>query len=165
MPGPAANTRDFSKKRVPVFFTIDDDRFDCYKALDFDQLRRFAGLARGISKLATPVSVEDSVEDQVDAATDAIDRVADVMKIVMKKKSYQSFISRLRPTDEQREDDDFEPIDPVQLMDIVKWLMEIYTSRPTQPSSTSVAGSTTDDGGSPSTAGASHAAGEPSTST
>ena len=163
MTGPAAKTRDFSKKRPPVFFTIDETRYDCYKALDFDQLRRFAGMARGIGKLAA--DAEENVEDQVDAATDAIDRVADVMKIVMKKKSYATFNAKLRPSDEEREADDFEPIDPVQLMDIVKWLMEIYTNRPTQPSPSSATGSTIDDGGSSSAAGASPAAGEPTSST
>lgn len=161
MSGPA-QTRDFSKKRVPVYFTIDDTRFDCYRALDFEQLRRFANLARGIGDLKS-TGEEGSESDQVEAATDAIDRVCDVMKIVMKKVSYQAFISKLRPTDEQREAEDFEPIDPVQLMDIVKWLMEIYTKRPTQPSSSSHTGSTSDDGGSSSTAGVSLTDGAPLT--
>lgn len=151
--GPAI-TRDFSKKRPPVFFTIDDYRYDCYKTLDFEQLRRFANLARGIGSLAeTAEDGDGDVEDQVEAATNAIDRVCDVMKIVMKKKSYEPFVAKVRPTDVQREDDDFEPIDPNQLMDIVKWLMEVYTKRPTQPSSSSSTGSTSGGGGSSSTAG------------
>lgn len=154
--GPAI-TRDFSKKRPPVFFTIDDERYDCFKALDFEQLRRFVELSRSIGSLS--VDAEESDDSQIDAASSAIDRVCDVMKIVMKKKSYAVFVTKVRPTDDEREADDFEPVDPIQLMDIIKWLMETYTSRPTQPSSSSSTGSDNGDGGTSSTAGASLEAG------
>lgn len=151
-----ARTRDFSKKRTPVFFTIDGQRYDCFKALDFAQLRLFAALARGVSHLNAERSESEPGEvDEVEAATAAIDRILELMKIVMKKASYAIFASKLRPTDEEREADDFEPVDPYQLMDIVKWLMETYTNRPSQPSSSLSPGSISDDGGSSSTAGAS----------
>lgn len=155
-----AHTRDFTKKRMPVYFTIDDVRYNCYKALDLDQLRRFAQMAQSLSSFVKSVQnedadVEDKLAESADAASAVVDKILDLMKIVMKKVSFAVFATKVSPTDADREDDDFEPIDPVQLMDIVQWLMGIYTKRPTQPSSISSDGSTSDDGGSSSTAGAS----------
>jgi len=157
---PRRQTRDFSKKRPPVDFTIDEIRYDCFKALDLNQLAEFANLTRNLGEISKgfedgePTSVENA-RDAAARSTEAIDRIANLMKIVMRKASYGAFIARLRPTDEEREDPDFEPIDYTQLLDIVKWLMEVYTDRPSKPSSTSSTGSETDDGGTSSTAGAS----------
>lgn len=161
-----AHTRDFSKKRLPVFFTIDGRRYDCFKALDLDQLTRFAGLTKNLGDISKALSPDD--EDAVDVAaestTAAIDKIAGLMKIVMKKASYATFMTYLRPTEDEREEEDFEPIDYVQLLDVVRWLMEVYTGRPTKPSSESSTGSETDDGGTSSTAGVSLEELEPVTS-
>lgn len=152
-----AHTRDFTKRRMPVNFTIDGDRFDCYKALDFDQLRRFAALAQGLSSFVKIVKDDEEVDEAaaMKSASLAIDKILEIMKIVMKKQSYGVFVTKVKPSEEDREDDDFEPVDPVQLMEIVQWLMGIYTNRPTQPPSSSSAGSSSVDGGSSSTAGVS----------
>lgn len=160
MTQPRPHTRDFSKKRPPVYFTIDDIRYDCFKALDLNQLAEFANLTRNLSEISRDLDDENEldVETARDAATrstEAIDRVANLMKIVMKKASYVVFMTRLRPSEEDREEPDFEPIDYVQLLDIVRWLMEVYTGRPFKQSSTSSDGSETDDAGTSSTAGAS----------
>lgn len=157
-----ARTRDFTKKRPPVRFTIDEVTYHCYKALDLDQLRRFANMASELARLKAEMDTneEDTARaavSAVDSAQLAIDKISSLMKIVMKKVSYAEFVARLQPSDELRESDDFEPIDHKQLLDIVKWLMEIYTERPSQPSSNSSATSPTDDGGTSSTAGASDA--------
>ena len=152
-----AHTRDFSRRRPPVYFTIDDVRFDCHRALDLEQLRRFANLAAGMGSLVADAQDIEQATRSAEVAADAIDRILGVMKIVMKKSSYLPFAARVKPTDEDRERDDFEPVDHLQLTDIIKWLMGVYTNRPSQPSSNSPAGSASDDGGSSSTAGASPA--------
>lgn len=153
-----AHTRDFSRKRLPVFFTIDDIRYDCYKALDLGQLQQFANLARGLRSLKideTDMTPEETAFASADSAEAAVDHIAKLMKTVMKKASFSVFITKLKPTEEERESDDFEPIDHTQLIDAVKWLMEVYTARPTQPSSSSSTGSETGETGTSSTAGAS----------
>lgn len=157
-----ARTRDFSKKRPPVYFTIDDVRYDCYKALDFDQLRRFAGMASNMSQLSADLKIKDDGDEEdelaaVSAAQEAITQIGNLMKIVMKKTSYATFMEKFAPSDEDRERDDFEPIDHTQLLDIVKWLMEVYTDRPSRPSSNSSDSSSNGDGGASSTDGASPA--------
>ena len=160
MTQPRPHTRDFSKKRAPVYFTIDDIRYDCFKALDLNQLAAFAGLTKNLGDITKDFENEepessDAAQHAAERSTEAIDKIANLMKIVMKKASYLTFISRLRPSEEEREADDFEPIDHTQLLDIVRWLMEVYTGRPSKPSSTSSTGLETDDGGTSSTAGAS----------
>jgi hypothetical protein len=147
-----AHTRDFSKKRLPIFFTIDEDRFDCFKSLDLEQLRRFANLSR---ELRVTAHEDDDEQAQAERAMDRAGNIGSIMKIVLKRESYARFIARLQPDDDTRELDDFEPIDPHQLVDIIRWLMEIYTGRPIEPSSSSSAGSRIDDGGTSSTAGVS----------
>lgn len=160
MTQPRPQTRDFSKKRPPVYFTIDGTRYDCFKALDLDQLTQFAGLTKSFSEIAQDISDDDvtspeRIEETAGSTSAAIDKIAGLMKIVMKKASYSVFISKLRPSEEERNADDFEPVDYTQLLDIVKWLMEVYTGRPSKPSSTSSDGSESADGGTSSTAGAS----------
>lgn len=145
-----AHTRDFTQKRPPVHFTIAEERFNCYKALDMDQLRRFANMARELRVDAT----DANDADQAAVSMEKIGKIGDLMRIVLKKESATRFIAILNPDEEKRESDDFEPIDPFQLLDIVKWLMEIYTKRPTEPSSTSQPGSTNGETGTYSTAGA-----------
>lgn len=160
MTQPRPHTRDFSKKRPLVFFTIDDVRYDCFKALDLEQLAQFAGLTRSFSEIAGNFTENgevsaDEVDEAAESTTAAVDKIAGLMKIVMKKASYSVFISKLRPTAEEREAEDFEPIDYLQLLDIVRWLMEVYTGRPTKPSSNSSSMLETDDAGTSSMAGAS----------
>lgn len=159
-----AHTRDFSKKRLPVFFTIDGRRYDCFKALDLDQLTRFAALTKNLGDISKTLTsgdaddvevVEVDADEAVESTSVAINKISGLMKIVMKKASFATFMTYLQPTEDEREDDDFEPIDYTQLLDVVKWLMEVYTGRPTKPSSDSSTGSESDDGGTSSTAGAS----------
>lgn len=148
-----AHTRDFSRKRLPVFFTIDDVRYDCYKALDMGQLQQFARLASNLSSITEDLKDSDETAQTAESASHAIDRISGLMKIVMKKASFAVFIAKFKPTDDEREADDFEPIDHTQLTDIIRWLLEVYTGRPTQPSSSSSTGSETDDGGTSSMGG------------
>ena len=160
MTQPRPHTRDFSKRRPPVFFTIDDIRYNCFKALDLEQLAQFAGLTKGFSEISGGFAEDgevnaDKIDEAAESTTAAVDKIAGLMKIVMKKASYLVFISKLRPTEEEREAEDFEPVDYLQLLDIVRWLMEVYTGRPTKPSSNSSSGSESDDAGTSSTAGAS----------
>lgn len=138
-PGQRTVTRDFTKKRSIIEFTIDGDVFRCKKALDLPRLQRLVNEFRDGDKL------------KEDTAVDAISRI---MALLLRRDSYAVFAHRYTPGDDVDIDaEDFEPIDAEQVMDIVRWVMEQYTGRPTKPSSTSSGGSETDDAGTSSTVG------------
>lgn len=134
MTGQQFITRDFSRRRLPINFTADGDTFRCQKALPMGHL----------GKLAT-VMVKSADDETVDP-NEAINRIKQVMKLVMKKESYARFLERFEPElDEEGNivDEDWEPFDQNQLMDTVKWLVEVYTKDLTQSSSSSSTGSET----------------------
>lgn len=122
-------SRDFTKKHEDVYFTIDEDRFDCWPTLISDDLK------------AMGKAIGSGIE-----ADNAVEKIDEVFAIVMQPESFENF--RRRTADRRR------PIDIMQIGEIIVWLTEVYTKRPTQPSSTSSSGSETDDGGSSSTDGA-----------
>ena len=122
-------SRDFTKKREPVWFTIDPERYDCYAVLPLEDLQAFA------ETIGTDVSVAN-----------VIDKIKLVMKLVMEPESYDRFLVRMA----NRQD----PVDPRQLMEIAEWLVEVYTNRPTAQPSSSSSGSPAVEPGSSSTAGA-----------
>lgn len=122
-------SRDFTKKRDDVFFTVDDDRFDCWPGLIADDLKALGEV------MGEGISVDNAVE-----------KLYAVFNIVMQRESFNRFDERMH--------DRMRPIDLRQFTDIIEWLVEVYTGRPTQPSSTSSSGSGNGDAGSSSTAGA-----------
>lgn len=134
--------RDFSRKRRPVYFTISEVTYHCVKALPADELQEMMNRLRG-----------SNVDD-----TNAVARVIDVLQVCMIGDSHAALVTKIK-TD--RDD----PIDLEQLGEIVEWLVEVYTNRPTKPSSGSSTGSPSDDGGTSSTAGAPLVVSHPSSST
>lgn len=103
-----------------------------------------------------PESGED-VKMNSDIGTRVLERVTPILKLMMKKESFKRFMIRFKPVvdeDGAVVDENWEPIDHEQLLEIIQWLTEQYTGRPTEPSSNSSGGSPSDDGTSPSTAGA-----------
>lgn len=140
-PGQRTVTRDFTKKRPIIEFTIDDDVFRCKKALDLPRLQRFVAEFRDLNNIKNE---------------DAVDAIGRMMQVMLRRESYARFAHRFTPGDDVDVDaDEFEPIDHEQVMDIIRWVMEQYTNRPTKPSSTSSDGSGSDDAGTSSMAGAS----------
>jgi hypothetical protein len=107
--------RDFSKKQTPIYFVVDDDRFDCVKGLSPIKLQEFV---RTIRKNTTDES-------------NAIDKILEAMKMILLPPSYERFIERMQG------DDDKNLIDMEQLSQITEWVLEAYTGRPLAVSSTS----------------------------
>lgn len=125
-----ARFRDFTKKRSPIYFTVGDDRFDCVKALSPKKLQEFVAASRG-------TATDES---------NVVDRVINAMKFIVVQAQFPRFVELL--------DDDEDPIDVEQLLDIIGWAVETYGVRPTVASSNSSTTLATDDAGTSSTAGA-----------
>ncbi len=137
-------TRDFTRKRPLIEFTIDEDEFRCKKALDLTRLQNFMNRYRDSAGLKE---------------SEAVDAISSIMKLVLRRDSYVKFSERFTPSDDVDTDaEDFEPIDHTQVIDIIRWVMEQYTGRPTEPSPSSSAGSENGGAGTSSTVGASPAA-------
>lgn len=119
--------KDFTRKRTPVFFTIEGERFDCYSAIALPSLQEIVEVAQ-----------EFSTETAVESFTA-------FFKIVMEEAGAVRLEEMLK--------DKRNPLDQEQAVEIMQWLLEVYGLRPTQPSSESSPGSPTDDAGTPSEAG------------
>lgn len=126
--------RDFSKKRTPVNFILDNgtaegERFECYPALALPSLQEITTIAEAMT------------------AENATESFAEFFRVVLQPESADRMENKLK--------DRMNPLDPEQANDVMSWLMEVYGLRPTQPSSDSSDGSPTGDAGTPSVAGAS----------
>lgn len=116
MSSDTANFRDFTKKRPPIYFIIDEDRFDCHKALSAVDLQKALERFR------------DSKSDGSDVTADNVmQKILSALELLLKPDSFTKFHVALY--DETRE----EPIGLDQLKDIFEWLIEQYTQRPTSP--------------------------------
>jgi hypothetical protein len=129
--------KDFTKKRVPVKFQIDDDVFECVSGLSIFALQDVIKLWRG-SDLAQTIKDGD--------AGKIVEMLSGIFKIFVQTESFDLFMTRLSDTRQ--------PIDIQQLLEIVSWIVEVYTRRPTQPSLDSSNSSQNDDGGTSSLVGA-----------
>ena len=110
--------RDFTKKRKPVNFRIDDDVFHCVEALLPDTLE----------ELMTLVKTRADAGD-ADRAAAVVGKLRDIFKLFLLDDSYELFASRLgNPR---------KPIDIQQLLEIIQWIVEVYTKGRTTPSSDS----------------------------
>lgn len=125
--------KDFTRKRKPVQFKIDDDVFDCVTALGTEDIQELITVFRGTG------SVEDDNADEISKTAAVIARIREAFKLFLLPDSYVVFLERLK--------DRRNPVDPLQLLEIVQWIVEIYTKRPTEPSPNSSSGSQIVDGG------------------
>jgi hypothetical protein len=130
--------KDFTKKRKPVRFAIDPDVFECAVALTPDALQEI------VSRFRSEDFVEAREARDVDRVMKGVREIFEIF--LLDPKTYAKFVSRLG--------DKKNPIDIHQLLEIVHWVIGIYTDRPTQPSPSSSSGSESDDGGISLTAGA-----------
>jgi len=149
-----ARFRDFTKKREPLFFTIGEQRFNCYSSLSPKRLQQAIGTFR-----ETKAAMSDGVDEQ--NADEAVERVLNVMAFFIKPKSFVRFrdLVMREPDDEEDEEGDGagdDDVDIRQLLEIVQWLVEQQGMRPTQPSSDSSITSAIGDGGTSSMDGAPH---------
>lgn len=137
-----AHFRDFTKKRPPVYFHLNDERFDCAKAINPKKLQRAMNTFRGLK-----TDIEKGVDES--NVADLLDRISDTMVFFMKAESYERFHALINDEDAD------EPVDHEQLVAILTWLLgEVYSARPSKPSSDSTTTSPIDGTGTISTDGA-----------
>lgn len=112
-------TRDFSKPRSAITFTIDGDLFTAAPALPGETLVQF------VSRFSGDEGTDRTPAEQLNEWREALE-------LVLLPESYELFVSRMR--------DRARPIEVDQMSDVIVWLLEQYGLRPTQPSSPSVPG-------------------------
>jgi hypothetical protein len=131
-----AHFRDFSRKRLPVYFVIDGEEFHCRKALGAELLQD------------AMIKFKDAHADGGDiTAVNVLEKISDALEILMFEESHARFMAAVK--DRQRE----EPIELGQLTEIFQWLIERYTARPTEALPDSSNSSETDNAGTDSPAG------------
>jgi hypothetical protein len=127
---PPPSGRDFSRKRKPLDFTIDDDTFVPASALPGDDYAEFVTLYNSTGDTET-------YQEQHDLLKRALE-------LALLPDSWKRFAERLK--------DKAKPIDDDQMADVVIWLLEEYGMRPTQPSPDSSDGPASPESGTNSTA-------------
>jgi len=134
-----AEIKDFSRPGglTPKQFRIDDDVFSMASSIPFGSLGEIAKL-QGIM-----VGALNSADD----ADRSIAGITEVFAVFMHPESLARFKERLHSRTE--------PIGFEHIRDIIPWLLEVYSLRPTAPSSGSSNGSPAGDGSTSSTDGAS----------
>jgi hypothetical protein len=161
IPGRSA---DFTIRRDPHTFTIDDDTFKAPAILSQITLRRIVGSLTDLGDLGN-LTVEKMPQ--------ALEAVGRVVGALMPGPSGRRFVDRLNADPDDIDEATGEPkVPPIDLMrqaiPALMFLLECYGLRPTAPSSTSSDGSTdgsTQSGGESSEAGASPSESESTSST
>lgn len=105
----APTTRDFSRPRPRIVFTVDTEEFEACPAIPADILLEFSARYEDAANLK-------GLGSQYEALTS-------LLELVLLEDSHARLRGRLR--DRQH------PVDLDQLNDIVVWLMECYGARPT----------------------------------
>lgn len=126
---PPPGTRDFSRPRKRLTFTIDGETFEAAPVLPGDIYAEFVTRYNGTADT-------DTYQQQHDLMKSALE-------LVLLPDSYARFADRLK--------DRANPIDDDQMADVVLWLLEAYGLRPTQPSQLSSDGPASPESGTSST--------------
>jgi hypothetical protein len=109
--------KDFTKKRKKIRFRIDEDFFDAVPALLPTALQEIVTKFRA-EELQSAVRARD-----IDKAMQGIQ---DIFGIFLFEDSYEVFVKRMS--------DRKNPIDIYQLIEIVTWIIGVYTNRPLEQS-------------------------------
>ncbi len=125
-------TKDFSKSRDDISFTLEDDIFHAYPGMAAGVLVSY------VAKVSAAIG-----EDAQGAVVLQYESCRDVMELCLLKESYVRFQERLN--------DSVHPIELDQLLEIAIWLFEQYGLRPTVQSATSADGQSSPESGTSST--------------
>lgn len=129
--------KDFTKKRKEVRFTVGEESFEVLPSLPIPVMQEFLSIAKKIEgKSVGPETLTD---------------VMHIFDLVLKGDSASRFAARIASLD-----DDNIGLD--QAMDIIQWMMEHYSKRPTVQPANSSASSPGENVGTISTAGVSSVA-------
>lgn len=129
--------KDFTRKRQKVAFGISGVTYECVEALGTEALQDLTKLYRG-GDMQSALKVNDA---DVVMAT-----IRSMFKIFLQDESYEPFVEKLK--------DRKDPVDIHQLLEIVAWIVEVYSGRPLEPSESSSSTSANGEAGTGSTAGA-----------
>ena len=153
--------KDFTIRRDPHRFKIDDDVFAAPPILSTFAMRKLADLHSQLGDIGAALQTDDGFEK-------IIDGMSDMFRVLLPGEHGRRFVARLRSDGNPGDPEADPPIPPApapvdlvgQVLPVVYWLLECYGLRPTVPSSPSSDGSTdgqtaTLNGGISSTAGAS----------
>lgn len=110
-------TRDFSRKVSALDFTADGDRFDAIPGVP-------------------PSTLQELLEISKSDLQENVQAILKFYEIVLLPESYTTFAERFASKTN--------PIDVFQCIEIMTWLLEQYTARPTMPSVGSSASSQTE---------------------
>lgn len=122
-------TRDFSRPRKRLTFTVDGEVFEAAPALPGLVYAQFVMLAGGGGEPRTFMQTHEMLRQAVE--------------LVLLPDSFERFANRLK--------DKTNPIEHDQMDDIIMWLMEVYGMRPTRPSQLSSDGPSSPESGTSST--------------
>lgn len=110
-------TRDFSRKVSALAFTAEGDRFDATPGIP-------------------PSTLQELLEISKSDLQGNLDGILKFYEIVLLQESYVRFAERFQSKTN--------PIDVFQCIEVMTWLLEQYTARPTMPSVGSSASSQTE---------------------
>jgi hypothetical protein len=111
--------KDFTKKRKPLQFKVDDDLFDAVPTIPADTMIEFAeSMSSADPTKMTPAEMVGALRR--------------VIEMVLMPESLARFKARMK--------NQANPIDMEQLDEVVTWLFEEYGMRPTQELPSSLAG-------------------------
>jgi len=122
--------RDFTHDRPRIQFKVGDDIFECAPAIPARTLMNFAVRFDSITEKST--------------GADQMDAMVSILEVSLKPESLKRFLLRM--------EDNEDPIDLIQVNDIVEWVMGEYGLRPTTSSEPSASGQPLPDDGTNSTA-------------
>lgn len=122
-------TRDFSKPRKRLTFTIDGEQFEAASVLPGDVYAEFVTQYSGTGEKQTYQQQHDQLKT--------------ALGLALLPESWERFSKRLK--------DKTNPIDDDQLSEVILWLLEEYGMRPTQPSQLSSDGPSSPESGMSST--------------
>jgi|SRR5262245_1191972 len=120
--------KDFTISEEPVTFRVAPDTFECVPEVSLDVLMEMADVAE----------LKGDPKGQ-------LAKMLGFFAGVMTPESYATFVARTKKGARQ-------PIGMRVIVPVLQWMMEVYGLRPTEPSSESADGSTTDDSSSTDTA-------------
>lgn len=110
--------KDFTSSSKEIKFKVDDDVFECIKAIPAKSILEFSGL------------IDSLQQNDMGRAGELFDKL---FTLVLKEESAKKFLARLEDKDN--------PITVNQIKDIIKYVLEEYSLRPTNPSENSSDGS------------------------
>ena len=129
----ADGVRDFTIRRAPIEFRVDDDVFKAPNVMAIPKLRQLAALHAEMGDTATLMATADGIDK-------VLDLTSRMFGLMIGGADGRHFVERLNSAGD---DDDPIPIDLTkQALPILFYVLEQRGMRPTEPSSASLPGST-----------------------